>query len=263
MDQLKIMQTVPVFTVYPDEMKKKFTHYNSLPTSQQIHFPDSLPTEQASSSSITLPAVEYISSDDDLVIPSSQSIKGKNKRPLTEDDDIDNRLWSDSAIKLLLAHLSENFSYYRKNKEKFYANAALHIGGKSTAQVRGKLQKLVKKYSEESKEKTGKGTSKWSYYSLMNEIFGNRENVHPEFLIDSTGKHYDNNINNEKERKKKKKLSEDDLSYIKSVETISESKKISAESRKKWIEEHSTIERERFEFEKKYRALEYELKKKE
>ncbi|CAG8796724.1 6550_t:CDS:1, partial [Racocetra fulgida] len=112
MDQLKIMQTVPAFTVYPNEMNKKFTQYNSLPTSQYIHFSDPLPTEQASSSSTTLPAVEYISSDDDPVISSSQSTKGKNKQPLTKDENTDNRLWSDSAIKLLLAHLSENFSSY-------------------------------------------------------------------------------------------------------------------------------------------------------
>ncbi|CAG8560963.1 9594_t:CDS:2 [Cetraspora pellucida] len=266
MDQLKISQTVPTFAVYPDEMKKQFTQYNYLSTSQHIHSSDPLPTAQASSSSTTLPAVEYILSDDDLVIPSSQSTKGKNKRPLTEDDDTDNRLWADSAIKALLAYLSENFSHYRKNKEKFYASAALHIGGKSSIQVRGKLQKLVKKYSEESKEKTGQGTSKWPFYSLMNEIFGNRENVHPECLIDSTGKHYGTNINAEKEmvqRKKKKNLSDDDLSYIKSVEAISESKKLSAENRKKWIEEHSTIECDRFELEKKYRELEYQLKKQE
>ncbi|CAG8585554.1 9365_t:CDS:2, partial [Dentiscutata heterogama] len=246
MDQLKIMQTVPAFTAYPDETRKKFTQYNHLPSNP-------LPTEQASSSSTTLPAFEYISSGDELDIPTSQNTKGKNKRPLNEDDDIDNKLWADSTIKLLLAYLSENFSNYRKNKEKFYASAALHIGGKSSAQVRGKLQKLVKKYSEESKEKTGKEASKWPYYFLMNEIFGNREN------------HYGANINDEEmvQRKKKKKLNEDDLSYIKSVETISESKKISAESRKKWIDEHSTIEREKFNFEKKFRELEYELKKKE
>lgn len=56
--------------------------------------------------------------DDDLTITSSQNIKGKNKQPLIEDDDTNSK-WTDSAIKLLLAYLSENFSNYRKNKEKF------------------------------------------------------------------------------------------------------------------------------------------------
>ncbi|CAG8817911.1 5558_t:CDS:1, partial [Racocetra fulgida] len=51
--------------------------------------------------------------------------------------------------------------------------------------------------------------------------------------------------------------------YIKSVEAISESKKVSAESRKKWIEEYSEIERERFKLKKKYRELEYQLKTEE
>ncbi|RIB06270.1 hypothetical protein C2G38_2217551 [Gigaspora rosea] len=101
-------------------------------------------------------------SSDDLIISSpSQSTKKKNKRPLTEDDtNSDNKLWTDSAIKLLLSYISEKFFNYRKNKEKFYINAALHIGGKTSAQVRGKVQGLVKKYTEEKKEETEKGTSK-------------------------------------------------------------------------------------------------------
>ncbi|KAF0381779.1 hypothetical protein F8M41_012059 [Gigaspora margarita] len=194
MDQLKIAQTKPVFTVYPDETRKKFTQYNSLSTPlEHTHSSNSfnsLSVEQTSSSNTALPVFDCIDllSDDDIVISSSQNAKGKNKRPLIEDDYADNKVWTDSAIKFLLAYLSENFGNYRKNKEKFYASAALHIGGKSSAQVRTKLQSLVKKYSEESKEKTGKETSKWPYYFLMNEIFGNRENVHPECLVDSTEK---------------------------------------------------------------------------
>ncbi|CAG8519093.1 12502_t:CDS:2, partial [Dentiscutata heterogama] len=233
MDQLKIMQTRPVFTVYPDKTGKKFTQYNNL--------------EEASSSNTTLPDLNYILFE-----------------PVLEYDDTNSK-WTDSAIKLLLAYLSENFSYYCKNKEKFYARAALHIGGKSNLQVRGKLQGLVRKYSDESKEKTGKGTSKWPYYSLINEIFGNRENVHPETL------HCSNNIGNEKiQRGKKPKLNENNSAYIESVATISESKKLSAKSRRQWNEAHSEIERDKLKAEKDYREenlklrnLEYELKKKE
>ncbi|CAG8754176.1 18579_t:CDS:2, partial [Racocetra fulgida] len=190
------------------------TQYSSLSTSQNIHSSNFL---SASSSNTTLPIVECISFDEELVIPSSQN-KGKNKRPLIEDDDSSNKLWSNSNVKLLLAYLSENFDSYRKNKEKFYASTALHLGGKSSVQ------------------------------------------------------HYGTNVNNNKEKiqRKKKKLNDDNLSYIESVAIISESKKISAESRKKWHNEHSEMEREKLKFEKKYKSrdielqeAEYKLRKKE
>ncbi|CAG8724090.1 11637_t:CDS:2, partial [Dentiscutata heterogama] len=38
-----------------------------------------------------------------------------------------------------------------------------------------------------SANKTGKGISKWEFLTEMNEIFGNRENVHPDYRINSTG----------------------------------------------------------------------------
>ncbi|KAF0381781.1 hypothetical protein F8M41_012061 [Gigaspora margarita] len=140
---------------------------------------------------------------------------------------------SSQTVKLLLSYISENFSNYCKNKEKFYANATLHIGGKTSAQVREKIQNLIKKYSEEKKEEKGKRTSKWAYFYLMNEIFGNRENVRPKSLIDSTGKHYINSDESSVQHKKKAKLNNNELAYIESIATISESKMISAESRKK------------------------------
>ncbi|RIB06268.1 hypothetical protein C2G38_2217548 [Gigaspora rosea] len=234
MDQLKIAQTKPVFTVYPDETRKKFTQYNSLSTSlKYIHSSNSfnsLSVEQASSSNTVF---DY--------------------------DYANNKVWTDSAIKFLLAYLSENFGNYHKNKEKFYTSATLHVGGKSSAQVRTKLQSLVKTYSEESKEKTGEGTSKWPYYFLMNEIFSNHENVHPECLINSTENANSSNKKEKFQRKKKTKLNEDNLLYIESVAAISASKKISAESRKKWNDEHVEIERERLKIKKEYKSKDMEL----
>ncbi|CAG8732422.1 7174_t:CDS:2, partial [Dentiscutata erythropus] len=127
--------------------------------------------------------------------------------------------------------------------------------GKSNLQVRGKLQGLVRKYSDESKEKTGKGTSKWPYYSLMNKIFGNRENVHPETL------HCSNNIGNEKiQHGKKPKLNENNSAYNESVATISESKKLSAKSRRQWNEAHSKIEHDKLKAEKDYREGDLKLR---
>ncbi|RIB11697.1 hypothetical protein C2G38_2042469 [Gigaspora rosea] len=163
MDQLTIAQTKPVFTVYPDNTQRKFTQYDLSTPTEQVHSPNFSCFEQTNLPNPTLNN-SFISSS-------------------TSED--------------------KKFSNYCKNKETFYANAALHIGGKTSAQVRGKIQNLIKKYSEEKKEETGKGTSKWAYFYLMNEIFGNRENVRPESLIDSTGKHYINSDESSVQRKKK------------------------------------------------------------
>lgn len=92
--------------------------------------------------------------------------------------------WSDSEIKTLLSYLSDNFDCYRTNKTKFYAKAAIKIGNNRIgAQVRSKLQALIARFEEENREKTGKGRSEWPYFDDMNEIFGNRENVHPDYFV--------------------------------------------------------------------------------
>jgi hypothetical protein len=92
--------------------------------------------------------------------------------------------WSDSEIKTLLSFISDNFDYYRANKTKFYAKAAIKVGNNRTGvQVKSKLQALITKFEEENQEKTGKGRSDWPYFNYMNEIFGNRENVYPDYFI--------------------------------------------------------------------------------
>lgn len=94
--------------------------------------------------------------------------------------------WSDPEIKILLSYLSENFDLYREKKKKFCAKAALKIGNKRTAsQVKSKIQTLITKFEEENREETGKGSSCWEYFDDMNEIFGNRENVRPDYLSSS------------------------------------------------------------------------------
>ncbi|CAG8649981.1 12384_t:CDS:2 [Funneliformis mosseae] len=42
---------------------------------------------------------------------------------------------------------------------------------------------LVTKYKEESKEETGKARSNWQYLEELNELFDNRENVKPDYLV--------------------------------------------------------------------------------
>ncbi|CAG8491670.1 21948_t:CDS:2 [Cetraspora pellucida] len=78
------------------------------------------------------------------------------------------KFWTDSETKALLSFLSDNFGLYRKNKTKFYAAVAINIGNNRTSmQVDSKIQ------------------SKWPYLDEMNELFGNRENVKPDYLISS------------------------------------------------------------------------------
>ncbi|CAG8650311.1 231_t:CDS:1, partial [Racocetra fulgida] len=101
----------------------------------------------------------------------------------------DKKLWPNSIIKSLLAYLSDHMKDYQFRKNQFYVKAALYLSkGKIGSQVATKIRWLINKYMKESANKMGKGASKWEFFTEMNEIFGNRENVHPDYLIDSTGK---------------------------------------------------------------------------
>ncbi|KAF0544029.1 hypothetical protein F8M41_003132 [Gigaspora margarita] len=146
---------------------------------------------------------------------------------------------------------------FRKNQ--FYVKAALYLGkGKTGSQVASKIRWLINKYMKESANKTGKGASKWEFFMEMNEIFSNRENVHPDYLIDSTGKVSKNIDQPEKDRsllkrKKRSKLSEDDEIYIQSMTTISESEILSAKTKQQQYDlekEKLQFEREKFEHQK-------------
>ncbi|CAG8758533.1 15588_t:CDS:2 [Gigaspora rosea] len=97
------------------------------------------------------------------------------------------KFWSDSETKALLSFLSDNFDLYHKNKPKFYAAAAINIGNNRTSvQVDSKIQ------------------SKWPYLDEMNELFGNRENVKPDYLISSIDNDMivENELNSLKKAKK-------------------------------------------------------------
>ncbi|RIB09768.1 hypothetical protein C2G38_2207943 [Gigaspora rosea] len=65
------------------------------------------------------------------------------------------KFWKDAETKALLSFLAENFDMYCKNKTKFYATAAIELGGNRTsAQVDSKIQTLRSRYEKESKEET-------------------------------------------------------------------------------------------------------------
>ncbi|CAG8769237.1 14402_t:CDS:1, partial [Cetraspora pellucida] len=88
MDQLKIAQTEPTFTVYPDEMQKKYTQFDHLLTSFEHISSSNYLLEQPINDSITLLTIlENNLTDDDLIISSSsKNAKTNNKQPLSKDD---------------------------------------------------------------------------------------------------------------------------------------------------------------------------------
>ena len=72
------------------------------------------------------------------------------------------KFWSDFETKALLSFLSDNFNLYHKNKQKFYAAAAINIGNNRTSvQVDSKIQSFRPRYENENKEETGKGGHIW------------------------------------------------------------------------------------------------------
>ncbi|RIB05707.1 hypothetical protein C2G38_2218934 [Gigaspora rosea] len=101
----------------------------------------------------------------------------------------------------------------------------------------------------------------------MNNIFGNRENGNPDYLINSTGQIYGTSLEQKSNESKdsslksdkKRRLNEDEIHYIKSMDTITESKKIEAETRKKLYD----LEKDKFEYEreKEKERLKFEQEK--
>ncbi|CAG8488877.1 3669_t:CDS:2 [Scutellospora calospora] len=267
MDILKRAQTVPTFSVYPDKTFKKFTHHNFFKEPmtisdainlQDITLPNGEDKNQAINSVIT-PSLP-------LELTPSLSLESIPSLPLESTPSLP----FESTPSLLLES---------DTLEKFYVKAALYLGnGKTGDQIRSKIRSLINTYMEESSNKTGKGASDWPFYTEMNNIFGNRENVNPDYLVNSTGQIYRNNLpkdnSNNKDcslkSNKKRRLDEDELHYIKSIDIITQSKQIEAETKKKLLElekEKLQFEREKWEHEKnekiileKYKLeLEYKL----
>ncbi|CAG8838340.1 25134_t:CDS:2, partial [Gigaspora margarita] len=198
-----------------------------------------------------------------IIASSSNSTKFEHKSLdidlVSDTKDInDKKLWPNSTTKSLLVYLSDHMKDYQFKKNQFYVKAALYLGkGKTGSQVASKIRWLINKYMKESTNKTGKGVSKWEFFMEMNEIFSNRKNVHPNYLIDSTEKVSKNIEQPEKDhslkRKKCSKLSKDDKIYIQSMTTISESKILSAKTKQQQFDlkkEKLQFEREKFEHQK-------------
>ncbi|KAF0550444.1 hypothetical protein F8M41_024570 [Gigaspora margarita] len=288
---LKLAQSKPIFKVYQEKNKDhpyKITSDDNLYESNSsasnntydscvtpIFKPSASIIEPLSSIEPLSPIIEPLSSNikplsstikplSPIMASSSNSTKSDNKSLaidlVSDTKDInDKKLWPNSTTKSLLVYLSDHMKDYQFRKNQFYVKAALYLGkGKTGLQVASKIRWLINKYMKESANKTSKGASKWEFFMEMNEIFGNRENVHPDYLIDSTGKVSKNIDQPEKDRsllkrKKCSKLSEDNKIYIQSMTTISESKILSAKTKQQQYDlkkEKLQFERKKFEYQK-------------
>ncbi|CAG8541059.1 14796_t:CDS:2 [Gigaspora rosea] len=252
MDILKQAQIIPIFSVYPDKTSKKFTHHKFFKEPmtisdainlQEITSSNEVDKNQVTDSSIASSLPPELTSS--LPLESTSPLSHESTPSLLFESDDLSSLWPNAVIKSLISYLSDNMSLYRMNKQKFYYKAALYLGnGKTGDQVHNKISSLINRYMEESSNKTGKGVSNWLFYTEMNDIFGNRENVNPDYLINSTDN--GNDKNKSLKSNKKRRLDEDEMHYIKSIDMITQSKKIEAETKQKLLE----LEKEKLQFEK-------------
>ncbi|RIB06272.1 hypothetical protein C2G38_2217556 [Gigaspora rosea] len=204
-------------------------------TSSNTQFSMLKPLQLTSNPNILSPNITLLSpnpntSDLDIlslspdIIPLSSKSKPKKKQMTTVlSDNSDNKttFWPNSTIKSLLAYLSDNMLLYRMNKNKFYLRATMHLGkGKTEEQVSSKLQRLITKYMDESSNKTEQDRSLKS--------------------------------------NKKRRLNENEIHYIKSMDIITESKKVKVETRKK----HFDLEKEKFEYEREKEKERFKFERK-
>lgn len=79
------------------------------------------------------------------------------------------RGWTDSRIALMLTFLERHFTEFQTGSYiNFYANLATHLGDEvDHAEVREKLEKMVKKYETDKR----RGDYGWKWFRRMNEIF--------------------------------------------------------------------------------------------
>ncbi|CAG8609722.1 3111_t:CDS:2, partial [Scutellospora calospora] len=241
MNILKKAQTQPIFSVYQNKISTRHNFSIKKPISicEVINLQDDQVetitldnNENYTDNSVTT-SLLTLNSDNLFSSPKPMIKKKQKTNSLVNDSDNETTLWPNSIIKSLISYLSDNMSLYRLNKEKFYLKAALYLGkGKTGLQVHNKIRSLIDKYMAESSNKTGKGTSTWAFYSEMNDIFGNRENMNSDYIVNST----------------------DEEHYVKSIDLITKSKRTEAESKKIEAETKQQLlklEKKKFKFEQK------------
>ncbi|RIB15382.1 hypothetical protein C2G38_2247657 [Gigaspora rosea] len=182
MDILKQAQIIPIFSVYPDKTSKKFTHHKFFKEPMTISDAINL-QEITSSNEVDKNQVTDSSIASSLPPELTSSLPLESTSPLSHESTPSLLFESDDLV--LSSPSSPSSKPKNKKKTK---KSALYLGnGKTGDQVHNKISSLINRYMEESSNKTGKGVSNWLFYTEMNDIFGNRENVNPDYLINSTG----------------------------------------------------------------------------
>ncbi|CAG8846011.1 41375_t:CDS:2, partial [Gigaspora margarita] len=225
----RCFETQAIPTIYLDQTSKKFAHqYASIKKSDAI----SLYNNQ-------IEVISFCNEDKNLATNQDQAITSSNTQifikllPLSRNPNI-----LSSNIKILspdpntsnldilsllpIQILNLHLLNQKLKKQKTTAlsdDTAIYLGkGKTRKQVCNKSQNLIKKYMSKSANKTGKGASTWSFYTEMNDIFRNHENVNPDYLINSMGQIYGTSLeeksneskNNSLKSNKKQCLNEDE-----------------------------------------------------
>ncbi|POG82162.1 hypothetical protein GLOIN_2v1867592 [Rhizophagus irregularis DAOM 181602=DAOM 197198] len=118
---------------------------------------------------------------------------------------------------------------------------------------------------KETLEETGKGSSCWEYFDDMNEIFGNRENVRPDYLSSSISSESDINSDVKiKPSTSQQKRLEIDIQKLEIERNEREAKLKIEEEKLKWEKEKFEKEQEfKFKLELERINKEFELKIKE
>ncbi|PKC73887.1 hypothetical protein RhiirA1_450632 [Rhizophagus irregularis] len=118
---------------------------------------------------------------------------------------------------------------------------------------------------KETLEETGKGSSCWEYFDDMNEIFGNRENVRPDYFSSSISSESDINSDVKiKPSTSQQKRLEIDIQKLEIERNEREAKLKIEEEKLKWEKEKFEKEQEfKFKLELERINKEFELKIKE
>lgn len=186
--------------------------------------------------------------------------------------------WSDEETDQLLTYIEENYDQYQQGKKaEFYQTISSKvIKSKSAESIKGRLRRLLDKYSKvkQLNNRTGSERIDWKWLEKMERIFGHRENVSPSLVSNVSTDYFsdeEREIKTEKERKKVVKKSKNNVeSIVEIMGNISQSKvKISEQKleleREKMERDHQLqmekleIEKQKWEYEREQSRMQHEL----
>ncbi|CAG8683316.1 28009_t:CDS:2 [Gigaspora margarita] len=132
-------------------------------------------------------------------------------------------LWPNAVIKSLLSYLSDNMSLYRMNKQQFYFKV-LYI----LVMVKWEIRFIIRSGH------------------LSTGVWKKAQTKPAKIYRNNSQKDNGNDKDKSLKSNKKRRLDEDEMHYIKSIDMITQSKKIEVETKQKLLE----LEKEKLQFEK-------------